>query len=75
MPLKPGKSKKTVSKNISEFHGGKTYAHTQQKFGKETADKQAVAVALDQQRKSGGGKESHGVTNVGEGNFKVRKVK
>ena len=55
MPLKPGKSKKVVSENISEFHQGGTYAHTQEKFGKETADKQAVAAALNQQRKSGGG--------------------
>ena len=26
MPLIKGKSKKTVSKNIEELHGGKTYA-------------------------------------------------
>lgn len=55
MPLKPGKSQKTISSNISEFHGGKTYAHTAAKFGKEKADKQAVAVALDEARESGGG--------------------
>ena len=55
MPLKPGKSKKVVSENIAEFHGGKTYAHTAEKFGKKKADKQAVAVALKELRKSGGG--------------------
>ena len=55
MPLRKGKSKAVVSENIAEFHGGKTYAHTAEKFGKEKADKQAVAVALNEQRKSGGG--------------------
>ncbi len=54
MPLKPGTSNATVSKNISEFHGGKTYNHTKAKFGKARADKQAVAVALSEKRKSGG---------------------
>jgi len=52
MPLKKGKSKKVVSSNISEFHKGKTYAATKKKFGKEKADKQAVAVALSTARKS-----------------------
>ena len=47
MPLKKGKSKKVISKNISEFHGGDTYAKTAKKFGKKKADKQAVAVALN----------------------------
>ena len=52
MPLKRGTSKKTVSKNISEFHKGKTYAKTKAKHGKKTADKQAVAVAMATKRKS-----------------------
>lgn len=52
MPLKPGSSKKVVSENIREFHGGKTYNHTKAKFGKKRADKQAVAVALHSARKS-----------------------
>ena len=52
MPLKKGKSKKTVSKNIREFHTGKTYARTRAKFGKKRANKQAVAVAMSQKRKS-----------------------
>jgi hypothetical protein len=52
MPLRKGTSRKVVSQNISEFHGGKTYAKTRKKFGKKKADKQAVAVALSQQRKS-----------------------
>ena len=51
MPLKPGKSKETISSNISEFHGGKTYNATKAKFGKKRADAQAIAVALDTARK------------------------
>lgn len=53
MPIKPGKSKKVVSENIRELHGGKTYARTRAKFGKDKANKQAVAIALDEARKSG----------------------
>ena len=52
MPLKRGTSRKTVSENISEFHGGKTYARTKSKFGKRRAQKQAIAVALKEKRKS-----------------------
>ncbi len=53
MPLKKGKSNKTISKNISEFHKGNTFKKTAAKFGKDRANKQAVAVALNQARKSG----------------------
>ena len=53
MPLKPGKSKATIAENIREFHTGKTYAKTAAKHGKGTANKQAVAVALSEARKSG----------------------
>lgn len=52
MVMKKGTSQKTVSKNISEFHKGATYQATKQKFGKARADKQAVAAALDTQRRS-----------------------
>jgi hypothetical protein len=51
MPLKKGSSSKVVSANIRELHGGKTYARTAAKFGKEKANKQAVAIALSQARK------------------------
>lgn len=51
-PLAKGTSKKTVSKNIREFHTGKTYAATKRKFGKKKADKQAIAVALSEKRRS-----------------------
>jgi hypothetical protein len=52
MPLKRGSSSKTISSNIKEFHTGKTYAATSAKFGKARANKQAVAVALSEARKS-----------------------
>ncbi len=52
MPLKKGKSQKTVSSNIREFHEGPTYAKTKRKFGKSKADKQAVAVAMSEKRRS-----------------------
>jgi len=52
MPIKKGTSKKVISKNISEFHKGKTFAKTAEKFGKAKANKQAIAVALSTARKS-----------------------
>jgi hypothetical protein len=52
MPLRKGKGKKVLSENISEFHKGKTYEKTKKKFGKKTANKQAIAAAYSQQRKS-----------------------
>ena len=48
MPLTPGSSDKTISKNISEFHTGPRYAHTAAKFGKERANRQAIAVAMSE---------------------------
>lgn len=51
MPLKKGSSRKIISTNIKEFHTGKTYAHTASKFGKERANKQAIAVALNTARR------------------------
>jgi hypothetical protein len=65
MPLKPGKSKEVVSQNISEFHKGPTYAHTAQKFGKKKADKQAVAVALENARRHSQGRSSGQSTKYG----------
>lgn len=52
MPLKKGRSKKVISENIREFHTGKTYAHTAAKFGKERANKQAIAAAYSSARRS-----------------------
>lgn len=51
MPLKKGSSQKTISKNVSELHQGKTYARTMRKYGKAKANKQAVAIALEEARK------------------------
>jgi len=56
MPLSRGTSPKTVSKNIREFRTGPTFARTAAKFGEARAQKQAVAVALSQKRKSGRGR-------------------
>lgn len=58
MPLKSGSSQSVVSENIRELHTGKTYAHTAGKFGNDRANKQAIAIALSEARKSravGGG--------------------
>lgn len=50
MPLKSGSDKKTISANIAEFHHGATYQHTKAKFGKVTADRQAIAAAMSNAR-------------------------
>ncbi|HLY88317.1 MAG TPA: hypothetical protein VKQ27_04975 [Acetobacteraceae bacterium] len=52
MPLRKGSSRSTVSDNIRELHTGPTYAHTESKFGKRRADKQAVAIALNVARRA-----------------------
>ncbi len=52
MPLKSGNSQAVVSQNIEEFHRGETYQRTKATFGKDRANKQAVAVALGKARKS-----------------------
>jgi hypothetical protein len=54
MPLKSGKSKKTVSSNISELAHGPHHAKMAKKFGAKKAQKIDVAIALDKARKSGG---------------------
>ena len=43
-------SGRSVSEDIREFHGGKTYSRTKAKYGKRTADRQAVAAAYSEQR-------------------------
>lgn len=52
MTLKRGSSKKILAENIVEFHRGKRYAKTARKFGKKTADDQAVAAAFSERRAS-----------------------
>lgn len=49
MPLE-GKS---ISDDIREFHGGATYQRTKSKFGKSTADRQAIAAAYSNKRSKG----------------------
>ena len=51
MPLKKGSSKKIIGKNISELHKGKTFKKTENKFGKNKAQKQSIAIALSQARR------------------------
>ena len=53
MPLNP---KASVGENISELHGGKTYAKTKHKYGKKRANKQAIAISLKESRKRTGRK-------------------
>ena len=55
MPLRPGAP---PSVTIPELHSGKTFSHTEAKFGKQRAQKQAIAIALSNERKGramGGG--------------------
>lgn len=52
MPLEHGKSKATLKRNFAELRGGKTYARTKRKFGKRKANRQMVAIALRNQRRS-----------------------
>jgi hypothetical protein len=53
MPLKRGTSKKTTEKNFHELRHGKTFSRTEKKYGKKRAQKQMVAIALSNKRKSG----------------------
>lgn len=46
MPLKKGYSKRTMAANFHELRHGEQYARTRRKFGKETANKQMVAIVL-----------------------------
>lgn len=51
MPLIKSSDNKAVGKNIKEFRTGKIYQKTKKKFGAAKANKQAIAVALANQRK------------------------
>ncbi len=72
MPLAPGSDRKTISKNIKEFHTGPTYAHTAAKFGKERARKQAIAVAMSSARKYAGKGKALGGPNISMENMVMR---
>jgi len=54
MPLKHGSNQQAIAANIRELHRGPQFQQTMRKFGKAKADKQAVAIALDQARRSKG---------------------
>ena len=45
MPLKKGKSKSTISHNISEMMHGPRHAENVEKYGKAKADKITIAAA------------------------------
>jgi hypothetical protein len=53
MPFRSGKSQKTISSNIAEFHHGPSFKKIEEKDGKETADKVAIAAAESNARKTG----------------------
>ncbi len=50
MPLLPGKANRKT--NFHELRHGKTFAHTQRKFGKARAEKQMVAIELSNERRT-----------------------
>ncbi len=52
MPLTPGKSQSTISSNIEELHHGPQYARTKAGHGSSVANKQAIAIAMSEARKS-----------------------
>ena len=54
MPLKKGGNPQVISDNIRELHQGPPFQRTRRKFGKVKADKQAVAIALEEARHSKG---------------------
>jgi hypothetical protein len=54
MPLKQGRNRQVISDNIRELHQGPQFQRTRRKFGKAKANKQAVAIALEQARQSKG---------------------
>lgn len=52
MPLIRSKSKRALKRNFNELRGGKTYARTKRKSGARAANRQMVAIALSNQRRS-----------------------
>jgi hypothetical protein len=48
MPLKRGKSRKTMSENFHELRHGEQYKKTARKLGKKKAQKQMIAIVLRQ---------------------------
>ena len=52
MPLRKSASAGATRENFEEFGRGKTYARTRRKYGKKKANKQRIAVVLNQKRKA-----------------------
>lgn len=52
MPLMAGTSSDIVSSNIDELEHGRVVGRTRRKYGKKRAQKQAVAIELNEKRKS-----------------------
>lgn len=50
MPLIKSSSKKATESNFHELRHGKTFARTEKKFGKKKAEKQMIAIALENKR-------------------------
>lgn len=52
MPLIKSSSKAATESNFHELRHGKTFAKTEKKFGKKRAEKQMVAIALNNKREA-----------------------
>lgn len=52
MPLRKSASKSATRANFEEFGRGKTYARTKKRYGKKRADRQRIAVVLNNKRKA-----------------------
>lgn len=55
MPLKKGKSQKTIGSNIGELHKGPHHAKMAAKYGEKKAEKIDAAIAYDKARGKGKG--------------------
>lgn len=51
MPFKSGGSQKVIGENIKEFHKGPSFAKIEERHGKATADKVAIAAAESNARR------------------------
>jgi hypothetical protein len=52
MSLEEGTSDATLANNMRELKTGATYRRTRRRLGKRRAEKQRIAIALNQQRRS-----------------------
>jgi len=54
MPIQSGNSRSVISDNIRELRRGPQFQRTKRKFSPRKAQQQAVAIAMDEARKSKG---------------------